>query len=243
MIKLIVSDFDGTLLPYGQKTVSDGVVKRIKDALGRGIRVAVSSGRTYGELEKELLEFRDELYFICCDGAYCVKSGKAVYQRKIETSDLAFFFDKSAAGLSFVLHGAFENYSVGRLPAEADIFCAKPVNFLTDVKEKIFKITSYGAEVKLAPTSGLRTHWDGGENKSAQFVNRFADKGVALSDLQTRLMLTKFDTACIGDSGNDLPMVRGSKYSFAVSARCSSLAAAVTNNVSSAEEAFDALLL
>ena len=242
MLKLIVSDFDGTLLPYGESRVSDGVVKRIATALERGIKVAVSSGRTYGELERELPAFKDEIYFICCDGAYCVKGGKAVYQRKIEKPDLEFFFGKSREGISFLLHGAFENYAVGRLPAEAAAFGAKSVSSLEDIDEKIFKITSYGTEVKLPPTSGLRTHWDGGEHKMAQFVNRFADKGVALSDLQTRLMLTKFETACIGDSGNDLAMVRGSKYSFAVSSRCQELVQAVTNTVSSAEEAFDILL-
>ena len=242
MLKLIVSDFDGTLLPYGESRVSDGVLNGISSSLKKGIKVAVSSGRTYGELERELSAFKNDLYFICCDGAYCVKDGKTVYQRRIENDDLKFFFDRFSEGLSFVLHGAFENYGVGALPDEASAFCAKPIKTFSEVGENIFKITSYGMEVKLLPTSGLRTHWDGGKNKTAQFVNKFANKGVALSDLQTRLMLTKFDTACIGDSGNDLPMVRGSKYSFAVSARNKEFSEAVTHCVLRAEEAFELLL-
>ena len=54
-------------------------------------------------------------------------------------------------------------------------------------------------------------HWDGGENAVSQYVNRFCDKGAALSDLQVRLMLTKFDTACLGDAGNDAAMMKNAK--------------------------------
>ena len=73
----------------------------------------------------------------------------------------------------------------------------------------------------------------------AQYVNRFANKGTALSDLQMRLMLAKFDTACIGDSGNDVAMMKGAKYSFAVSNRSEALINAVNFRLNSVEEALN----
>lgn len=239
MIKLIVSDFDGTLMPYGQKNVSDGVKCRIKKALGQNITVAVSSGRTYKELANLLPEFAESIYFICCDGTFYVKGGKPLYQKQIERADLAPFFAEAHEGLAFVLHGAFENYSVGVLPPDADKFRAKPIRTLGEVNEKIFKVTTYKKEFKPSPYSGLRMHWDGGESLMAQYVNRFANKGTALSDLQMRLMLAKYDTACIGDSGNDVIMMKGAKLSFAVGEKCPALLSAVNNRVSTAEEAFD----
>lgn len=242
MIKLIVSDFDGTLMPYGRACVPESVKKRLENALDKGIAVAVSSGRTYGELASLLPEFEDRLWFICCDGAYYVQSGRVFYERKIESADLSHFFATVGNGASAVLHGAKKNYSAGSLPSVAEKFCAVPVSRVTDIKEKIFKVTAYGADTMLWNGSGLRMHWDGGEQRMAQYVNRFANKGVALSDLQMRLMLTKFETACIGDSGNDIAMMHNAKYSFAVGNRSDELKAAVKESVDSVENALDALL-
>lgn len=242
MIKLIVSDFDGTLLPFGESEVSHTVKNRISTVLDRGITFAVSSGRTYRELSAFLPEFADSIYFICCDGAYYVKNGKTLYARKIEPPDLALFFGAAREGFSFVLHGAENNYSFGDIPSEAEIFTPTKISRVGEIQEKIFKVTAYGREFKPSPYSGLRMHWDGGKNSSAQYVNRFANKGTALSDLQTRLALTKFDTACMGDSGNDIVMMKGAKYSFAVGNRCDELVSAASFRADTAEAVFDSLL-
>lgn len=242
MIKLIVSDFDGTLLPFDESEVSRTAKNFISTAIDKGVTFAVSSGRTYRELLGFLPEFADSIYFICCDGAYYVKKSKTLYSRKIENSDLALFFGAAREGLSFVLHGAENNYSFGNIPPEAEIFAPTKINRLGEIQEKIFKVTTYGREFKPSPYSGLRMHWDGGENLSAQYVNRFADKGTALSDLQTRLALTKFDTACMGDSGNDVAMMKNAKYSYAIGSRCEALSAAVKFKACTAEAAFDSLM-
>lgn len=239
MIKLIVSDFDGTLMPYGTQVLSQNVKDKIKTALDKNITVAISSGRTYKELLNYLSDFSDKLYFICCDGAYYMKNGKPLYEKRIENSDIAFFFNIADSSFSFILHGAQNNYSFGSLPPQAARFNAVPVLRANEIKEKIFKITSFGNQIKLPPFSGLRTHWDGGSNFSAQYVNRFANKGTALSDLQTRLILTKFDTACIGDSQNDIPMMHNAKYSFSVGFRSEELSAITGYNVDSVESALD----
>ena len=246
MIKLIVTDFDGTLMPYGEERVSEKVKEYIRTALDKGLLIAVSSGRTYGELIGFLPEFKDELYFICSDGAYCVKGEKTPYFRALERAELALFANayntQSATAPSFIFHGAFKNYSLGKVPSEADRFNAQSIDRIDEIKEKIFKVTSYGASIRLPAYCALRMHWDGGENASAQYVNRFCDKGAALSDLQMRLMLTKFDTACIGDSGNDIAMMHNAKRSFCIGSRSAELASVCTDKVNSVEEAFAVIL-
>ena len=239
MIKLIVIDFDGTLMPYGESGVSQRVKEYINTAIENDITVAVSSGRTYSELIGFLPEFRDRIYFICSDGAYYIKSEKLLYARAMERGDLSLF---SAPNASFVFHGAKNNYSIGALPREAERFNASKVAHIGDIKEKIFKVTSYGASIRMSAYCGLRMHWDGGENLSAQYVNRFCDKGTALSDLQMRLMLTKFDTVCIGDSGNDIAMMHNAKRSFCVGSRSKELADVCTDIVANIEEAFEKIL-
>lgn len=243
MIKLIVSDFDGTLLPYTDTKLSEQVLVRIRLALERGIAFAVSSGRTYRELLTHLSEFSDRIYFISCDGAYYTKNGKPLYEKKIADEDLRFFFDSAQkCTCPFLLHGAERNYSFGSLPADAAHFDAIPITRVTEIPEKIFKITSFCHAVKLPPYSGLRMHWDGGPLAMAQYVNRFANKGAALSDLQMRLIAEKFDTACLGDSENDIPMMRGAALSYCIGDRSSALRSACRFHARTAAEALDAIL-
>ncbi len=236
MIKLMVSDLDGTLLPYSRESVSKEAMELVHEIIVSGVTFAVSSGRTFGELIGFLPGLCDKIYYTCCDGALTIKDGKVIYARKIEASDIEQFFRHKSTDFSFVLHGAFENYGYGKLPAEADRFNCKPINGIFEIKDKIFKITSFGDTINLPEYSGLRTHWDG-TNKTAQYVNRYCSKGTALSDLQTRLMLTKYDTAVFGDRGNDVCMVKGSKLSYCIGDRCAELSKACTYQFDDIESA------
>ncbi|MBE6704594.1 MAG: HAD-IIB family hydrolase [Ruminococcaceae bacterium] len=242
MFKLIVSDLDGTLLPYGDEKVSDEVITSVEKILDLGMVFGISSGRTYGELESFLPMFRDRIYFTCCDGALTVKDGKVLYARKIETDDLERFFRNASSSFSFVLHGAFENYSFGDVPTEAAVYNSKPVGGIYEVRDRIFKITSYGESLELPEYCSLRTHWDGGRYNIAQYANRYCNKGTALSDLQMRLMLTKYDTAVFGDRGNDVCMAKGAKLSYCIGRRCKELEDVCTYRFDDAVSALDDLI-
>ena len=244
MIKLIVADFDGTLMPFGAEEVSEEVRNLIETALKKNIVFAVSSGRTYSELAFYLPEFIDRIWFICCDGAYYVKGGKTFYEKQIAMGDIDYLFRSNGEDASFVFHGAFGNFAIGDLPEEGRRFGGKTLTRAEArlPKEKIYKITAYRSKGTLAPYGGLRMHWDGGPNASSQYVNRYADKGIALSNLQMRLMLTKFETACIGDSGNDVAMMHNAKYSYCVGTRSEALVKACTHHVESAAVALMELL-
>ena len=242
MIKLIVSDFDGTLMSFGASSVSAAVKQRLRQALDRGVTVAISSGRTYEELRSYLPDFEKDVYFICCDGAYYVKDGVVLYEKKIAREDLRFFSSQEDTGFPFILHGAFQNYAVGALRADTAHFRATHLSHVSDVREDVFKVTTFGPVKRLPPYCGLRTHWDGGPEKMSQYVNRFANKGTALSDLQMRLILTKYETACIGDSGNDVAMMKNAKHAICIGDRSPELRAVCNRFARSPEEALDALL-
>lgn len=242
MIRLIVSDFDGTLVPYGKQGISEETRKLLDRAIDRGITVAVSSGRTYTELAERLPVLAEKLWFISCDGAYAVKGGRAYYERKIEAEDLRLLEKACTADCSMILHGAFRNYAIGEIPKEGERFDAVAVSHVGEVKEKVFKVTTYGLRLRLPPYCGLRTHWDGGACAMAQFVNRFANKGTALSDLQSRLMLTKFETACMGDSGNDIAMMHNAKIAVCVGGRSDDLKKVCTHSAPTVEDALKMIL-
>ena len=237
MLKLIVSDFDGTLMPYGTQSVSESVKDKINTLLKKNVAFAISSGRTYNELLNFLPEFADKIYYICCDGAHYIKNNKSLYEKKIESDDLYYLARKKSNDNSFIFHTATDNYLLGNIPLSVQSLPVTPISRIEEITEKVFKITSFGDSIKLPPLSGLRLHWEADRNSTTQYVNRFADKGNALSDLQTRLMLTKFDTVCIGDSANDIPMMRHAKYSFSIGNRCSELLKITNKNVDSIESA------
>ncbi len=241
MVKLIVSDFDGTLRSYSEENVREEVKNKIHQFLDNGIYFALSSGRTYNELVSYMPEFRDKIYFICCDGAYTVKNDKVVYSKQIDNADIDCFFKKvqSDSNISFVLHAAFENYSYGNLPSICGCYLSNSVVRSSDVGEKIYKITSYGEMSVDSTQKGLRNHWDGGECKCAQYVSRFANKGAALSDLQTKLMLQSYDTACIGDSGNDIAMMKNAKISCCIGRKSEELVSCCDLVAQDIIEAFD----
>ena len=244
MIKLIVADFDGTLVPYGEETVSPRVRAQIEAALQKNIIFAVSSGRTYNELAAHLPEFVDRIYFICCDGAYYVKEGKTLYEKQMPPFEIDALIRRNPDDASYILHAAFENYAVGSIPEEGERHSPRPMTRaeVRFPKEKIYKVTAYGAKGQLPQYGGLRMHWDGGPHASSQYVNRYADKGIALSNLQMRLMITKFETACIGDSGNDVAMMHNAKYAFCIGSRSKELSAVCTNCTPRAEDALAFLL-
>jgi len=238
MIRLIVSDLDGTLLPYGEHAVSEAVKGLISSALEQGITVAVSSGRTLGELLSFFPEFWERLYFICCDGAYYGKGKTVFYEKQIARQDLL-LLSKTCEGM--ILHGAHQNYALGAIPESLQGEVSARLTSVDHLSEKIFKVTAFTAPKRLPPYCGLRLHWDGGRG-IAQYVNRFSDKGVALSDLQSRLILTKFETACIGDAGNDVAMMHNAKLSFCVGDGCPELTRVCNHTVARAEEALEMLI-
>ena len=244
MIKLIVSDLDGTLLPYGESKIALSTKNLIYRWLSSGNSFAVSSGRTYGELLELLPEFEKDIYYIADDGAYYVRGGRLLYGRHIDREELCGFGREGGAARIF--HGAFETYCVGEISdcarahfSPTEITC-RDINY---GNLRIFKITEFSAPRALSPHSKIRLHWNDKEAvRAAQYVNRFCNKGASLSDLKLRLFLSGSEVAVLGDADNDIPMMRGAKYSFAVGDRSALAADAATHRVGSADEALTMLL-
>lgn len=236
MIKLVVSDFDGVLLPHGADTVSKEIWQWIARVRRHGIYFAIATGRTYGEMSG--IPYGKTDCLIGCDGAYYEQNGKAVYERKIEKDDLLPFFQMRSPSFACLFHGAHTDYAVGSVPEAMRSSSLISVARLADIPENIYKITSFGAKVDLPARCGLRMHWDGGTHAMAQYVHRFANKGAALSNLQNRLGFTPFETVCLGDGENDIPMMRNAVRTCCVGGRSSALAQVCTDRAATAEEAF-----
>ncbi len=243
MLKLVVSDLDGTLLPYGSDSVSHSVKSKIKALTERGVIFALASGRNYSELIRLFSEFSEKAYFIAADGAYTVKSGRIIYSRAIPREELDFLV-KQSAGAPLIFFGAERSYAHGTPPSSEIRSDTAFIKSALDIPsgEKIFKAVKFGAPVKLPPYSGIRIHWDGRQIGVTEYVNRFANKGAALSDLKIRLNVPESSTVVIGDMTNDLSLFKGAKHRIAVGDRCPELLELATERAACGEEALARIL-
>ena len=228
MIKLIVSDVDGTILKKGETEVSTAVFEAIEKLKAAGKKVAVASGRTYGSMEKLFAPVKKDLYFICCDGAVTIINDKVVYCKQMSAGDIMSLLRRPeydgcgvmlcTPKMSYVIRGSEDFSTTAERQSGEDTYY---VEKLHDVKDPIIKIAVWsdkGAAVpinflpKTVRVSYLSVEW-------CEYTSAISDKGLAVSDLQMRLYMTKFDTAALGDGINDVVMMKKAK--LAVSANVS----------------------
>ena len=78
MIKLVVSDVDGTLLKKGEERLSEAALQVVRRLSERGVLFAAASGRSYSELRRLFGAAGDQMAFICSDGALTIYRGKVL---------------------------------------------------------------------------------------------------------------------------------------------------------------------
>lgn len=232
MVKIIISDVDGTLLKKGETVLDSRILLAIQQHIEKGTIFAVASGRSYGSLEKLFAPFADKLYFICCDGGVTVHKGKAIYTRPIGASELLSITENELyrdCGIvlctptkSFILRGDDE------FAKEIYAVTGEKCEFLTglySLREPVVKLCVHDknkSAAKLPFLSPLvRVSYN--DNGWCEYVSSISNKGNAASDLQMRLYLSKFDTLALGDGVNDVELMKKAKYAACVNSACPEL--------------------
>lgn len=235
MVKLLVCDVDGTLLPKGQTQLSNEVKNCFYNALSKGIKIAIASGRSQDDLKSLFCDFTEDMYFIAHDGALTLKNDLILHHNPIQSEPLQRIFNIYRDRACIAFYSASKCYIIGKNDPCVKSNVITNIKNIFEIKEQIFKIGIYGSNVKKATqadfVNGVRL-CSLSEN-CIEYVSVIAEKGSALSDLQMRLFLTKFDTAAIGNYFNDIKMLKNAKYSAAMTAspaEVQNVAACVTDN-------------
>ena len=226
MIKLVVCDIDGTLLAKEERTLSEPIVKALEALRQKGKKLALASGRSYYSMRSVMRElpFADDVYCICDDGALCMHGGKTLYHKPLSIENLLRFERNPAYRELPVLYFSDTfSYVLRSTPdfleklAAQNIDRLDPISSVYDMKQPIYKIGVYAPDCRPEPLLpepfDLRVCYH--SENWLEYTSRFADKGLALSDLQMRLYLAGFDTAVFGDGDNDLAMFAKAKYTYA----------------------------
>ena len=83
MLKFIATDLDGTLLD-DEKQLPQETFRLIEELSKRGVLFAPASGRQYANLQKLFLPVKDEVLFMCENGALVKYKGKTLHLNPIE---------------------------------------------------------------------------------------------------------------------------------------------------------------
>ena len=263
-IKILASDLDGTLLD-NDSNVSEKNLLAIDALARRGIHFVPSTGRTFGEIHPTIRENPNIRYFIHSNGAvvFDKKTGKKLL-KCLSTERARIIFDllEGVGAHIVVRHGgecycdpvyknkeAYEYYRLCYAHVNVvEEYAIEKESFPTFVRtlDDIEVVSAFfhddkefsECKRKLLETGYFRI--TSAADYNLEIFNRDAGKGDALLRLADMLGIARENTAAVGDSGNDLTIVKAAGVGFAVSNATDELKAASDKVIcSNNEDAID----
>ena len=227
--QLLASDFDNTLVPFGEPKPRPAVVKAVKKLQAAGGRFVLSTGRGYCVVHKEQLGGIRFDYAITCNGACVVdKNGTIVAEHPLTNEEmyaLVDFCEDYNYPLQFNYRDAY--YAYCEYDALKCFYDAMPKSGLTcldgEDQDRHLIDMPHAAFVVMPPQElahfnekfgHLNLHFMqvGGVGKDGwccyDVVRGGMDKGVGLADLCKKIGLTLADAVAAGDSANDVGMLK-----------------------------------
>lgn len=227
--QLLASDFDNTLVPFGEPKPRSAVVKAVKKLQAAGGRFVLSTGRGYCVVHKEQLGGIRFDYAITCNGACVVdKNGTIVAEHPLTNEEmyaLVDFCEDYNYPLQFNYRDAY--YAYCEYDALKGFYDAMPKSGLTcldgEDQDRHLIDMPHAAFVVMPPQElahfnekfgHLNLHFMqvGGVGKDGwccyDVVRGGMDKGVGLADLCEKIGLTLADAVAAGDSANDVGMLK-----------------------------------
>lgn len=231
MLKLIASDIDGTLLQNGEKELSGQAVNQVKQLKEMGILFAAASGRQYATLRRLFEPVKDDIAYICENGAMVMYNGKIlhkdVFDRVLAEEMMHSILNRE--DMEIIVSGEKSYYIQPKRKVFAD-YMLQTVKGKVAVVDDIFKVKEDILKISMYRESGLEEmlpYWKKLFGSQATVVTSghawldmmpmSADKGKGIRVLQNYFLISADACAAFGDNLNDLEMLHEVTYSFAVS--------------------------
>ncbi len=228
MIKLIVTDMDGTLLNDNHELHND--FWKIEEELSEnGILVAIASGRQYYNLAARFERLKDRMIFFAENGTHVVHKGKELYVNPLDPDAAREFIKlgRELEGTQVVLCGKNSAYVEN-----------KDENFISEIK-KYYEKLEYTEDLTNIEDTILKVticDWKGVEENSYHSFKKFendykvaiaaeiflditsktANKGNAIKKVQEKLNISPEETLVFGDYLNDIEMMQNASHSYAM---------------------------
>lgn len=235
MIKLVVTDIDGTLVKDGTLDINPEYMDVIQKLTEKGIYFAACSGRQYGSAKQLFAPVQDKIYFIADGGAQVRRSGKILNIHTLPAEiwmNMVKMAKKEMPGCDYYVAAPDIGYAED---SNTPMFHWLKDSYGYDIREvpdllessvkeeQIIKIAIYNTdhcEEMCAPV--FTPYWKDKVNMVCagkewmDCTPHGADKRSAVAFLQEYLGITPEETCAFGDNINDIEMLKNSGYSYAV---------------------------
>ncbi|MGN1168648.1 MAG: HAD-IIB family hydrolase [Acutalibacteraceae bacterium] len=246
MIKLVMSDIDGTLMNVGKnRTVreerpSDKVYELIKELKSKGYMFCASSGRQYPSLKKLFAPVSDGMFFSCENGSTVVYKDKVISQNLIkrETAECLIKTILAESNAQPLISGPMVSYLIN--PSDDFYDCIKNylgnvtvvVSSVDEIKEGIQKVAIYKPDGIADIAGRYKDEWGDklnvAEAGSIWLDFTPGDKGDGLRMVCSAAGIEPCEVLAFGDNFNDIPMLSAAGLSFAMEAADSQVKAAAS---------------
>lgn len=230
MIKLIASDLDGTLLQNKSQQLTEQVVPYIKKLKEMGILFVAASGRQYANLQRLFEPVKDDIAYICENGALVIYQGKVLHKSIIdkEIGEEILVDIRKREGCEILLSGMNTSYLEPKTHEFSHRMQYIVKNNVTIVKD-ILNVTEDYLKISVYEQEGI-------DNSEEYFRDRWSDKvtvvtsgmewldmislgtnkGNAMKVLQNKFNIRPEHTMAFGDNYNDVEMLEAAGYSYAM---------------------------
>ena len=217
MIKLIVSDIDGTLVRDGENQLNTelfDVIMRLKKE--KKIHFAAASGRQVASIEYTFAPIGKEIFYVAENGAYLGCLGRNLFLYPMDQAAAAELIEdiRKNPVMDMVVSGAKHAYMETKDQAFTDdvtkvddVIIKVAAYKKSDIqKEAGFFFDKYGSRMKITISGDM---W-------MDCMHTGVNKGEAVKTLQESLGILPEETMVFGDQLNDIEMLNRAYYSFAV---------------------------
>lgn len=226
---MLVLDVDGTLVGP-DKQISENTRKAIIEAQKRGKTVAIASGRSIAGIRKTAANISLEQYggyVIAYNGTTVVncKTGECIYNQMVPQEMVKPVYEAAKkAGVGIVVYNDNTKEMVSGnglneyIKADAmacDVTINEAHDFVKAINFPFNKFLLSGAPAYMAEVEkimdkefGDRLNVFRSDPFYVELLPRYVDKGVAVEKLVKHLEIPREKVICIGDSYNDMPMLR-----------------------------------
>lgn len=231
MIKLIVTDIDGTLIQNSTSELYPEILGEIERLTGGGVLFACASGRQCASMAFVFKGVEDRILYIAENGAHVRYRGRDIAMTQmrrdyaeeliaqlrqipgceilVSTPEGSLLETKNPQFINLISNGYHNNYRI--------------VEDVLKEKGPMLKISIYHpgsirelGESKLIPAWKNRLKACMAGDEWVDFMDLSVDKGSALQAVQSLYGITKSETMAFGDDANDIGLMQAASESYAV---------------------------
>ena len=246
--KIVASDLDGTLLTREQRVSAENF-EAIRELTRRGVYFVPASGRCVGEMPKDIMTCPDIRYMITSDGAtvWDKSTGEVALSRYIPSDMVRFIIEESGKYCTYSMAHDRGDCFYDRARHTKEITDACHVNpyFMQLIESQDVPLDDYDGTMLASDTVELFCIFFASEDERLEFEQKClatgrlataqsaqynieiyssdAGKGNTLASLAEKLGVSIPETIAVGDSTNDLSLVKTAGLGLAMENACPEL--------------------